>query len=65
MSALSTTSSPAAPMTPQGDYYLLAGIIDGLRSDSLEIRSASAARIDEISVGLGPQRTRNGEKKTP
>ncbi|GMH76413.1 hypothetical protein TrST_g1962 [Triparma strigata] len=59
MSALSTTSSPAAPMTPQGDYYLLAGIIDGLRSDSLEIRSASAARIDEISVGLGPQRTRN------
>ena len=61
-------SSSPAPATPtnhdeSSKYHSLATIIDGLRSDSLEIRSASASKIDEISAGLGPQRTRDGKKR--
>ncbi|GMH85187.1 hypothetical protein TL16_g10151 [Triparma laevis f. inornata] len=52
-------SAPATSSSESLEYMNLAKVIDGLRSESLEVRSASAAQIDSISTGLGPERTRN------
>ena len=44
-------------------YHNLAVVIDGLRSDNVETRITSATKLDYISDGLGPDRTREVRSK--
>lgn len=57
MSALTTSPVPSSPSA--ASFHKLALVIDGLRSESLEKRVSSACLIGDISLGLGPERTRD------